>query len=433
MGLIDDKKSIFTTIGAYTSLNQQPKLAESTNIFPSINNKKEVMPFLLDMLKVVVGSDALQGLTGELFSNFITDVEPKLKDAIKKQAIQYNAGDPLPTNFSTGSGIRVKVKDIDIYGKYKTPPSSAGGNLIYSSKVKDFDRVAYDAIQNAGTTVPFGTSLTMKYDSVTDEMVFKGTGASVGEFANGFIDDMTIIDKKSFTTNVLNRFYGTVTKSQNKTVEQAYQELYVDAVIEQLCADDGTFEITTEVAAELQKKAEELITGVVTYDLGCGLMAASLPMSGLTSVINNISGSTDPNYIGNQISSTVPQSTADNSEAAEANQQTVKDGFFQRILRYIQNEFAKATSTSPQIRVLFAIISAFQNDGVPQIGDPKEDLKKFRIFIKCNINALLKLIYEFIFNLIVRFMIALLNPVIRRIIKEKITQYSNVIKSLIKK
>jgi len=82
MGLIDDKKNVFTTIGAYTSLAEENDLSDLTNIFTSINNKQDIVPFLLDVLKVVVGTTALEQLTGELFTNFADSVEPTLKEAI---------------------------------------------------------------------------------------------------------------------------------------------------------------------------------------------------------------------------------------------------------------------------------------------------------------------------------------------------------------
>ena len=85
MGLIDDKKNVFTTIGAYTSFMERSKNQKNdgTNLFPSINNKKDVVPYLLDVLKVVVGSDALKQLTGDLFVKFTDIAEPKIKETLK--------------------------------------------------------------------------------------------------------------------------------------------------------------------------------------------------------------------------------------------------------------------------------------------------------------------------------------------------------------
>ena len=43
----------------------------------------------------------------------------------------------------------------------------------------------------------------------------------------------------------------------------------------------------------------------------------------------------------------------------------------------------------------------------------------------------MRLINEFIFNLIKKFLVALLKPLILKIIKEKINQFTDIIKSLI--
>jgi len=434
MSLSDDKRGIFTTIGSYTSVIQATKMPNSTNLFPSINNKKEIVPFMLDILKVVAGTDALQELTGELFTNFIDKVEPQLKAALKNQVAQYNAGGNVPNYFQpAGTGVRVKVKDLDINGKLKTNPISQDGQLLYNNSAPNFDSKAYDAIANGNATF---SNLQMKYLANSDEMQFNlnGSASSIGSWADDYIDSINVINKKEFISNVMNKIYGTITKSQGKTVNEAYQELTVNALIGQLVNDDDSFEISPEDNAALLRRAEEIINGIVNYDMGCGVMAASLPLSGLTNLINNISGTTgqatDPNYVGNQVNNTIDQSVQ-NKEIANANKQTVKDGFFQRLIALITQALAEAITATPQIRALLSIISAFQNQGITKIGNPKDDLVKFKTLIKCIINEAMKLINEFIFNLIKKFLTILLKPLILKIIKEKITQYSGIIKSLV--
>ncbi len=434
MSLSDDKRNIFTTIGSYTSVIQTINATDTTDLFPSINNKKDIVPFLLDILKTVAGTDALQGLTGELFTNFIDKIEPQLKAALKNQVAQYNASQNLPNYFlSTGTGVRIKAKDIDISGKLKTNPQSVDGQLLYDNSAPNFDNSAYNAIVNGNAT--FG-NLNMKYLASTDELVFNQNGgaSTIGGWANDYIDGLKIINKKEFISNVMNKMYGTITKSQGKTVNDAYQELVVDQLILQLVNDDDTFEISAEDNAALLRRAEEIINGTVNYDMGCGVMSANLPLSGLTSLINNISGTTgqatDPNYVGNQINNTIDQSVQ-NKEVADANKQTVKDGFFQRLINLITQTLAQALSATPQIRALLAIISAFQNQGITKIGNAKDDLVKFKTLLKCIVNMAMRLINEFIFNLIKKFLVILLKPLILKIIKEKITQYSAIIKSLI--
>jgi hypothetical protein len=433
MGLIDDKKNVFTTIGAYTSLKQERNLPDATNLYPSVNNKKDAIPFLLDVLKTVVGSTALKDLTGELFTKFVDGVEPKMKDALKNQMIQFDAGNLLPDEFKT-NGYTVPVKDIDIYGKLKTNPNSNTGSLLYGV-TNSFDSVAYQAIVNNGTETPYN-NMYIKYNSVTDSFTFKPKldvtpNPSVGDWMGSFIDDTVLIDKKEFLTNVMDGIYGSVASNQNKTTEELYQELQIKKLIENLIEDNDTFEITQDEFDVLLQKAKELQEGVVYYDMGCRVVGATLPLSGMTALIQQISGSTDSFAVGNAVESTIDSSLVDNSDIANENKETIKDGFFQRLIRIIQQMLAQILTTSPQIRALLAISSAFKNNNVVQIGNPKDDLKKFKVFLKCIIKEAIKMINEFIFNIVVSFLIALLSPIIKKIIREKINQYVSILKSLI--
>jgi hypothetical protein len=434
MSLSDDKKNIFTTIGSYTSVIQATNIPDTTNLFPSVNNKNDIVPFMLDILKVVAGTDALQSLTGELFTKFIDKIEPEMKGALKNQVIQYNAGDNLPSYFASGgAGIRVKVKDIDVSGKFKTNPTSQTGQLIYDNSKPNFDSSVYDAIKNGNSI--FG-GLHMQYHATTDEMQFnmQGSSPSIGKWSDDYIDSLTIIDKKEFVSKVMNKIYGTITKNQGKTINEAHDELVVNALIAQMINGNDSFEISPEDNAALLLRAEEIINGIVNYDLGCGVMAASLPLSGLTKLVQTISGTTgkatDPNYVGKQINDTIAQSVTD-QDVANTNKETIKDGFFQKLIKLITQALAEALTTNPQIRVILAIVSAFQNQGNVKIGQPKDDLKNFKTFLKCSANTAMKLINEFIFNLIKKFLVALLKPLLLKIIKEKINQFTDIIKSLI--
>ena len=435
MSLKDDKKSVFTTIGAYTSLKQERNLPDTTNLFPSINNKKDIVSFLVDILKVVVGTDALKQLTGQLFTDFIDKAEPQLKTALKKQMIKYNSGDNIPTDFKT-TGISVPVKDIDINGKLKTNPNSDVGSLLYNNNTPNFDSLAYQAIQNSGTDTVYN-NLIINYNNITDKFNFKPNldttpNPTIGDWLGNFIDDTVIINKKEFLTNVMNTIYGSITTNQNKTTEQTYQELQISKLIEQLINDNNSFEITPDEYDLLLQKAQNLVNGVVYYDMGCGVIGANLPLSGLTALISQISGTTDFFAVGNLVEATIDDSTVNASETANENRETIKDGFFQKLIQAITIALAQIMTTTPQIRTLLAITSAFENNGTVQINNAKDDMKKFGTYLKCVINEAMKMINEFIFNMVVSFLIALLAPIIKKVIKEKINQYMGVIKSLIK-
>lgn len=430
MGLIDDKKSIFTTIGAYVSLREEQELPDTTNLFPSINNKDDIGSFLIDILKVVVGSTALQDLTGQLFTDFVDDVEPTLKDGVKKQLINYNSGVYLSaTTFA--SGISIDAADIDVFEKLKTSPVSDSGNLLYGT-TESFDTKAYDAILNAGTDITY-KNLLINYNSTLDNFTFKpvDSSTSVGDWFTSFIDDTAIIDKKEFLTNVLNSVYGSVTSNQNKSLEQILNEEKIKKLIEQVTEGNDSFEISQAVEQELYGKAQELIDGVVYYDVGCGIFGAEFPFSGMTSLIQDVSGLTDSFQMGNRISSTIEESTENVQATADENKEAVRDGFFQRILNFLKRELGIILTSTPQIRAILAIKSAIENNGIPEIGNPLDDLKKFSVYIKCVIEEAMAALFEFIFNLILGFLLSLLAPIIERVIREKINSYIGIIRSLI--
>jgi len=118
MSLADNKRSVFTTIGSYTSLIQEGKPSLQTDLFPSINNKDDIVPFLLDVLKTVAGTEAIKETIGGMFSTLVNEVEPQLKTVLKKQFILSNSDQLLPSDFMD-NGITVPVKTIDVNGKLK--------------------------------------------------------------------------------------------------------------------------------------------------------------------------------------------------------------------------------------------------------------------------------------------------------------------------
>ena len=55
MGNIDNKRNVFNQIGALTSVKDNQNVPNPRDSISSINNSKEIVPFLLDLLVVMVG------------------------------------------------------------------------------------------------------------------------------------------------------------------------------------------------------------------------------------------------------------------------------------------------------------------------------------------------------------------------------------------
>lgn len=438
MSLADNKRNVFTTIGSYTSLMQEAENPLQTDLFPSINNKKDIVPFLLDVLKTVAGTEALKESIGGMFTKLLDDVEPKLKDVLKKQFIQSNADDLLPTtgNNFFDNGITLPVKDLDVSGKFKVNPASDTGSLLYEKVKPNFDKTAYDAILNSGSELDFSV-LTIKYDGAQDTFQIKpnlgGTNVKTGDFFTQYIDDAVIIDKKEIQTKVMDALYGTLASKEKKTVEQNHEELEVGLLLEQVLNDDDSFTIPPEDLDGILEKARELSSGVLTYDMGCGLLEAELQFDDLDNIIKSVSGSTDPFFVGNQFEASIDQSTSGSTvsqNATEENKQTIKDGFFQKIINVFTVKLLESVTTAPQIRVLFGMMSSLQNEGVVKLEKASEDMENFKTCINCMAKEIMRLVAEFIFALAITYLIKLLKPIILKVLKEKINQYVGIIKSL---
>lgn len=434
MGLIDDKKEIFNEIGAFNSIKDDLGLPDDNNSLSSINNTKEIVPFLLDMLTVLIGSEVLKYTTGEVMTEFIRNVEDDLKTGLKKQYTTFNSDQSLPAGFT--SGYSFEMKDIDSYGKLKTDPNSQLGSLLYNDNVNDFDNVLHDAIVNAGTPVNFANTVNLEYDDVLNKVNVTPhasvAGDTIGEFTTQYIDNLEIINEKQFVSNISNVIFGTVTSSQDKTEQQAVLEEELNVTIQKIIDEDESIEITDDELRNIQKIAKDRVSGVTFADLGCGYLPNIVTLDSLTNLVSGTTGSTDPLTVGNAYLDTLAGGFDDtNPESAEENNETIKDGFFKRLINAIVQALVSSLILPPQIRVLTGMFTGFKNGNVPEIGNPIEDLQNQRVLASCLAKQAKELIIEFLFDLVKKELIKLVIPVSKKILKEKINQYLNVIRSLL--
>ena len=180
---------------------------------------------------------------------------------------------------------------------------------------------------------------------------------------------------------------------------------------------------------DILNKSRELYNGLVLYDLGCGLMGASLSFNDFNDLISNISGSTNPNQISNDIANTINQSVL-NADNADNNKETINDNFFTKLINIITQKLAEAVTTAPQIRTILAISDGFKSNGEIKIKSVKESLEDYKVYLNCIIKNAMEIINKFIYDFIIPFLIKLVTPVISKVIKEKTNQYKGVIKSL---
>jgi hypothetical protein len=431
MSLADKKNDVFTKISSYTSFAQQGKLARKGKMFPSINNKKDVIPYLLDVLKTVAGSEALKQLMGGMVTELVDISETQVKNTLKQQFTQNNSDDDIPSTIKN-DGIDIPVKNIDLKQKLKIDPNSDSGSLIYNETKTNFDSVSYSAINNPGSSKTFN-GLVIKYDDNSDSFNLKvDSDVSISKFFTDYIDNAEIINKNELVTNIMDGIYGTFSNKNNRTPQQILEDLKVQKLLEQAANDNSSFIIPVKDLNDLEEKSKLMSEGIGYYDMGCGYMGVSLSFNSLNNLVSTISGSTDPFVVSNAIENTINESTSGSTASQNItaeNNETIKDGFFQKIINIFVTQISQISTQSPQIRALLSIFSFIQG-GNNEISTPLQDMKKFKIFIMCLVKKIIATISEFIYNLAIGYLISLLTPIIKKVTEEKINQFIKLIRSL---
>ena len=431
MSLIDEKSNVFTQLGALNSIREDFNLPNRTNSLSSINNRNEPVPFFLDILTVLVGSEVLKSTVGDLMTGFIRNVEPTLKTELANQFVDFNSNETVPASFQT-SGYNVDAKTIDSFGKLRTDPSSDLGNIIYGNTTNDFDRSSYNAISNPGTNVTYN-NITINYNDTLDQFTYRPTSndEEIGSFLNTYIDGLILINEPEFVSKTTDLLFGTVSTNQNKTVTDSILEGKINRTLEKIINEEESIQITDDELREIERNAELRVEGINQLDVGCAVLNTSLSLNELSNLVDETTTSDDPLTVGNAYVNALNNSfDPDQENQLNENQQTIQDNFFKRLINAIVTILLGSITVTPQIRALIAITSGFKNNNNPNIGDPVEDLSNKRRLIDCFSKRTKSTINEFLFDLVKKELLKLIVPVSKIILKEKINQYITIIRSL---
>lgn len=428
MSIVGDKKNVFTTLGALSSTKDIVKKSNSVNSLSSVNNKKEVMPFLLDVLSSMVGAAGIALVVGKMLSETIDTIEPKLKESLKKQFIGINSN-KLISQTSFGFGVNVNVNKVDLYGKLKQSPSGNIGELLYGTNPNSFDHKAFESISTNGNEVTVANNTTLTYDSSSDSFTAKPVNSSmtVGDFTNNYIDSLILIDKKQFTANVLNSLFGTLTSNTNKSVDSILNELLIDETLNKYLSDSTSKTLTDSEISKLQQDAENLKDGLAYVDVGCGLLPNSVTLESLSGCVETISNTTNSLTVIGALNDLV-DSGFNNSSSANKNDETIKDGFNRKLVNVIQTNTLKSTTTSISIKTLQAIVDDINNKA--QNSSNVDQTNANGDMIQCMSKTVLNNLNKVIFDGVKKEVKAIMIPVTKKIAKEKINQYLGLMKSL---
>jgi len=425
MDIQGGKYDVFTDIKVLSSIKNNASLTSIFGNIPSINNSKDSVGFMVDLLGVIVGQEKLKSLVVTLLNKFATTIESSLKDALKGELLQANGGNALPSVLT--SGIDVPVKHIDSENKYVVNPSSAEGHYIYGTVGSSFDLTARATLEN-GTAGAYNGITLNKLNFGSDFQVVCAA-SSGNDLITQQIDSSHLILKDVFVSETMDLLFNNLTSKFGKTKDEIINKNRTNLILGKFTdenTEDNPFNTTAQEASDLEKQAENLQNGIREINLVCGVYQSQLDYTGFTTNVNNIINAVNDDNTSQALDSML----ANSIQGFDNNRDAIKDGFLKKLIDAIKLTILRAIFCNPQIRLLF-IISDTIKTGVYNPNNSGTDfLHNNKDLIKCLTKKIIKLLTDFILNILKREIKKIVSNVIQVIAKEKLNNYIGTIKSL---
>ncbi len=265
MSILSQKKKIFGNIAAFRTLTEGMPQLKLNSSFPSINNDGDSITFLCDLIKALIGFEALQETITDTLVYGLKDIESEIKSALKaelKSIVSCGINPSLPDFIlPTGNGIKYTVDKVDFTNLMLVDPNSENGKLLYNDIItnlidsQDFNTFLYQTIQNNGTIESWGHSttpsdiLTFQFKSldisqtdpnntITVKVHPNYLNKTLTDLNNDYIDSVTLFNTEKLLTNIIDMIFGTISKSIKKTLKQLENEAQINTVIDRIVNSD---------------------------------------------------------------------------------------------------------------------------------------------------------------------------------------------------
>lgn len=458
MSIIDGKREIFANISALNALLPKKKKNDSLD---SVNNGKNIMKFLADLLVVLGELQALKTIIVDVITFQIPRLESEIKEGLKttlKESCGCDINPSIPDEFkSTGSGIKIDVKGLDFFDIMKIDPNTIDGGLIYTDvnagvNSKDFNTYLNFTIQDENTEQVFQSILNSKFEQTTangnNKLTFKAdstydSGKSMVDFNNDYIDNISIfgspgsLDSKSVINGILEEVFSTVSSSRviNKTKEQIKKEVELKQTLQKLIDSDSeviqesVYTFSNDELAQVDKLTTNKKKGILEVEC-CGNINLNIPKEDIVG-INDEFDSLDLNDKEGEL--VVVEKSLDNLANTQAGQvpsedsESVKYNFFKEIINKLILMFM-IQIVSPKFVTILMINFTIANGGTPPEYKSAIDLIKSneKIF-----KAIRKKLIESIIAIVLIYVLRLyLKKVLRDKIEDKIEKATNYTKTL---
>lgn len=445
MSLKDKKQKVFGEIAAAKTLTNDlvalqtqlsGEISGLISSLPSINNGNDIILFLTDLLKSLVGQKEFINVIVETLTKYLDKFEQGLKKTLKtvlKEVISCNLSPSIPSYLkSTGSGVIVRVDKIDFFDMLKTDPNTPIGGLIYDditsplTNSSDFNTFLYGVIQDGISTSPPVTHEWKNSSGVgilsftfyqngsgtipNNSLVIKTTPAydvkSIVNLNDDYIDSIKLIDAKKFVNQLIDILFGCISVQQNKTRKQLQTEAEINDIIDRLAnananteISDDFFNFTNAEVARQEEIADNRRNAIIKVKTSTEF-DATMPVEFLTDFTNSYNQTSTLVQQRSLIKNTL-NSMSDNLASQTPNsedKQTIKIGFAIDMIRNLIKSLANIL-ISPKIIIIFLINFKILYGPIAEYTDAKDFIKKnkklFNVLFKMLEKEIVKLLMSY--------------------------------------
>lgn len=403
MGLLDKKKKIFGKIAAAKTLTQGfPKLSSSSS-FPSINNKGNSISFLTDLIKVLIGYEALVNAVVDTLLNTVPKIELEIKTAIKlelKKIVSCGVDPHLPSWFkSTGGGIVIEVNKVDFMDMLRTDPESPSGMVMFNNVITplinstDFNTFLYGVIQDEGNTHTWKGIINLTFNALgsggnpNNTLTIKSNvnydNKTLTELNNDLINSLTLLDTTSVVNKVMDINYGTASSSNGKSISQLENEAKINTIIDKIVnntdsgsLNDKSFDFTNKETYNQQTQALNRKNGTTSLTTS-SQVKSTVPLNSLTSFNSEMNNASNTNQkkiiLTNNLNIMANDSISNIPNKVDAN--TAKLDFIQQIISSLDKSIINIL-ISPKVIIPFIINYKITYGKDSSFDDPIDFIKK---------------------------------------------------------
>lgn len=313
MGFIDDKDNIVKQIGLFEVLGDLPNSKLISNIDSVKSTSKNLLPFLLDLLSITCkdkpGSSKLTDRTKcdliRIFTEILTDFFPVFMRIIKQAIIEgMKAGLLCPADFkipNTQLSVDLKPNEFDFNKLTSLDPNIFPASLFFGSPEKDLNVFLSNLLQGGvGSTNTWKNILDFE---VIDYTINNGlstttdvglrvsinqsySGKEYDVFLKDFMNGIEIFNFNNFIPNLMEEFNGTISSllssnnlSLGLDIDSATNKEKTSTMVEKILdtdpcdltfkLDDNFFEFNSDELLEIEKNAQNRLTGTKVIDYSC--------------------------------------------------------------------------------------------------------------------------------------------------------------------